>query len=642
MLSTLKTLLSPQELKAQGIDEVLTKIDGLLPLAENAALEARFLTSKLNAVSNEESLGTNAKTRRRIKRILQRLTETFPNVNLEEPWVDEPVAATSSAAEAAKNDATTTLRLLNLANSPHLVEKALNGLVGPVDGSKELPEWKALKQVLFKLLDDRYITNKNIRRRISRLIFVLADDADRLLLSKLKEDAQTAQAKSAAKASEPAARPVPKVFIGGIPAKTSVVLKTKAEPVATVVAEPQPMPTSVPVPVQVKAFALCLQELQSAKCTADVDNAITAVSAHSDGSLLVKQQVMEKLQSLAEDAELVSNTKIKRKVQRLLKTLEDSITNTSNNVPVETAVPASVVAAVANIPIGGSSIKDIVQRLREVRTGEQLDAVLIAVDLRDIAPPAPTESTAGDGETAMEVEGAQSACKPEQRRLLKRTIDEVLSKDAVSSSLNAKIRRRVSRITSVLTDIEDEPSSNTRAPAVVSPNAGVTVVTHTPTAPVLEMRTVPHILFVGNLSYDATAAEVEVHLREVADLQGEIKVRLRTDPHSGLGRGVAFVEVEGSRELHQCIAGAHHSNMGGRIINVEKSCGGRNKEQRGQKIASKRSEQQRRSQEAVDAVLKDFEGKGVLQNVHKWGDTLKDAVYSHSPAYVNQVIFPPF
>lgn len=641
MLSTLKALLSPHELKAQGVDEVLTKVDGLLPLPENAAMEARFLTSKLNEVSNEESLGTNAKTRRRIKRILQRLTENFPSENLEEPWVDEPVVSTFSATEAAKNDAATTMRLLNVANSPHLVEKALNGLVGPVEGSKEAPEWIALKGVLYKLLEDRYITNKNIRRRISRLIFVIADDNDRQLLSKLKEDAQIAQAQSSARKSTEAsakAAVTPKVFIGA-----PALPKRSAVPTAVAVVSPEPVEVPEPaVPVQLKPFAVCLQELQAAKHTTDVDNAIAAVSAHSSGDLQVKKEVMKTLQRLSDDATMVSNTKIKRKVQRLIKTLEDSI-NVTSNVAVAPAVETpDIVVAVK--PSGSNSIADIVQRLKEVRTGEQLDAVLIAVDLRDIAPP-----VAGGSDVVSAAEAnctsmaSDSACKPEQRRLLKRTIEEVLSQEEVGGALNAKIRRRVSRITSVLADIEDEPSAApARAPGAVSASASATAGSLSdvpvPAAAFAEQRKVPHILFVGNLSYDATAAQVEAHLRQCADLVGDVKVRMRTDPQTGQGRGVAFVEVEGSRELHQCIAAAHHSNMAGRIINVEKSCGGRNKEQRGQKIASKRSEQQRRSQEAVDAVLKDFEGKGVLQNVHKWGETLKDAVYSHSPAYVNQVI----
>lgn len=650
MLSTLKSLLSPNELKAQGIDDVLTKVDGLLPLPETASLEARFLTSKLNAISGEESLGANAKTRRRIKRILQRLTENFPGANLEEPWVDEPNPS-NQTAETAQNDASTTLKLLNVANSTHLVERALNGLIGPAEGAKDMPEWKALKEVLYKLLEDRYITNKNIRRRISRLIYVIADEKDHQMLSKIKEDAQ---AQATAKPSVAHTRPTPKVFIGAPALPKRVV----AEP-ASIVAVPEMAPEPVVVQVVVKSFAVCLQELQAAKCMADVDTAITAVSAHSSsGDLGVKKQVMETLQSLADDATLVNNTKIKRKVQRLLKTLEDSVINskyTNNENVGSTLQSASAVveestpsdAAIPNKPAGGSgsSIADIVQRLREVRTGEQLDAVLIAVDLRDITvTPSATAPTITD--TAVENENnsssgmdaqPQAECQPEQRRLLKRTIEEVLSQEEVSNSLNAKIRRRVSRITSVLADIYDGNNEPTAASASGQVHAPVSAVNGASfTEPQLQ-RKVPHILFVGNLSYDATAAEVEAHLRECADLTGDVKVRVRTDPLTGLGRGVAFVEVEGSRELHQCIAAAHHSNMGGRIINVEKSCGGRNKEQRGQKIATKRSEQQRRSQEAVDAVLKDFEGKGVLQNVHKWGDTLKDAVYSHSPAYVNQV-----
>ena len=45
----------------------------------------------------------------------------------------------------------------------------------------------------------------------------------------------------------------------------------------------------------------------------------------------------------------------------------------------------------------------------------------------------------------------------------------------------------------------------------------------------------------------------------------------------------------------------------------------------------------RRTQEAINTVLVQFEQKGVLHNTHKWGETLKDMLYAHSAASVTEV-----
>ena len=49
----------------------------------------------------------------------------------------------------------------------------------------------------------------------------------------------------------------------------------------------------------------------------------------------------------------------------------------------------------------------------------------------------------------------------------------------------------------------------------------------------------------------------------------------------------------------------------GRRINIEKSCGGRNKELRSTKIQQQRSMQHASNMEAVTAVLKSFEEEGM-------------------------------
>jgi hypothetical protein len=275
-----------------------------------------------------------------------------------------------------------------------------------------------------------------------------------------------------------------------------------------------------------------------------------------------------------------------------------------------------------------------VSQLQTVHSAEQLDAVLVTLDMRTVLP-------AAGGDADLPATSADALAH--QRKLLKRTIEQVLSQEDVSASMNAKVRRRVTRITSALAE-EDGASAEAAAPAGASESnsadKGASQKSGLVIPPVVDAnarKVVPHVVFVGNLSYDTTAAELEAHLRQSAALEGTLKVRMRSHAETGQSLGVAFVDLEGPRELHQCIGMAHHTTLRGRIINVEKSCGGRNKAQRGEKIASKRSEQQSRAEEAVNQVLVKYEQKGVLRDVHKWGPTLKESVYAHCPQSLTEV-----
>lgn len=609
------------KVNASNVDDVLAAVDENLPLTEDNVKEAKYLAWQLNNIVADTALDTNAKTRRRVKRIMQRLGEAHAGVNFEEEYVEEP----EPVFVAEKIDVTAAAQRLKEAKSISDVESILNSLTGPGPDAKLEESWATMKSVLYKVLDNRNLTNKNIRRRITRLIFVLADEQDLEKLNLLKQSVVPP--------------PVKKVY----PVSAPVVVRKVAESVAApVLKAEEPVEPTKPM-VVLKSFHQCLDELEAAASTAEVDAAISAVSANSSGDGIVKRLVRERLQSLAADETLVSNTKIKRKVLRLISTLESA--------PADGAVPVAAASAsselkkrsladatttdVGEAP-GASDIQSIIKRLKAVRSAEELDAVLVKVDMRTIVPAAPQ-----DGGAEAEAQPITSVtCEPAQRRQLKAVIEQVLAQEDVSSSMNAKVRRRATRITGILAEADGEAVENSTTPvaaALDSDAERTPAISSVNKPPLGEQKKVPYVLFVGNLSYDVTAVEIEEHLRAAAALEGPVKVRLRTDPHTKRGLGVAFVEVEGTKELHQCISLGHHSNLRGRVINVEKSCGGRNKEQRGEKIASKRTEQQRRTQEAINTVLVQFEQKGVLQNTHKWGETLKEMVYAHSPASVTEV-----
>jgi hypothetical protein len=648
MAAALKALFAP----TMAADDTLAKVDEMLPLPDGSTAEAKYLLSKLTPWSEDEAL--NAKTRRRVKRIVSRLNEAYPGLDLTTPVVEDTTPAPAAKA-FGDLDARTAAAHFTAARSASEVENILNCLVSPNADSKTDTDWQGLKEMLFKLLANRYITNKNIRRRISRLIYVIASENDLQRLNEFKKESQEVTAKATASAAiTRSARLQQQAALQAdsrqAVATTSTANKNAAKATQPATKASAPAEPAVTVPLVVKSIADCLTELSSAVNTTDVDAAISNVSASSQGTPAARAELKSTLEKLSEDATLVSNTKIKRKVQRLIKTLE-GVTEEAvvASAPAATscvaitgkkAAPAAPAAgstvAASSVTADAGGIAGIVQQLKDVHSAEQLDSVLVTLDMRTVLP----ESTDGAENGGTNGDGVQ------HRRLLKRTIEQLLAQDDVSASMNAKVRRRVIRITSALTTDGDDAEDTAAAPdATAALNATADVrasgmgLTIPSTGAVVNatVKKVPYVVFVGNLSYDTTAPDIEQHLRETAALEGPIKVRLRTNPETQQSTGVAFVDLEGARELHQCVAAAHHSTLHGRIINVEKSCGGRNKTGRSEKIASKRTEQKQRAEEAVNRVLAQYEQRGVLQGVHKWGPTLKDSVHAHSAAHLTQV-----
>jgi hypothetical protein len=649
MAAALKALFAP----TMAADDTLAKVDEMLPLPDGSTAEAKYLLSKLTPWSEDEAL--NAKTRRRVKRIVSRLNEAYPGLDLTTPVVEDTTPAPAAKA-FGDLDARTAAAHFTAARSASEVENILNCLVSPNADSKTDTDWQGLKEMLFKLLANRYITNKNIRRRISRLIYVIASENDLQRLNEFKKESQEVTAKATASAAiTRSARLQQQAALQAdsrqAVATTSTANKNAAKATQPATKASAPAEPAVTVPLVVKSIADCLTELSSAVNTTDVDAAISNVSASSQGTSAARAELKSTLEKLSEDANLVSNTKIKRKVQRLIKTLEGvreeavvasasaattSTAAVSGKKPAPAASAAGSTVAASSVTADAGGIAGIVQQLKDVHSAEQLDSVLVTLDMRTVLP----ESTDGAENSGTNGDGVQ------HRRLLKRTIEQVLAQDDVSASMNAKVRRRVSRITSALTtdgDDAEEPAAAPDATAAQNTTADVRAsgvglsIPSTGAVVNATVKKVPYVVFVGNLSYDTTAPDIEQHLRETAALEGPIKVRLRTNPDTQQSTGVAFVDLEGARELHQCVAAAHHSTLHGRIINVEKSCGGRNKTGRSEKIASKRTEQKQRAEEAVNRVLAQYEQRGVLQGVHKWGPTLKDSVHAHSAAHLTQV-----
>lgn len=658
------------------VDDVLSRIDVMLPL-ENDSLSF-LLIRKLNALLVDENININAKSRRRIKRILQRYEDILPNMPEQDSAM--PIVENESLKKEISKplDAKSAALILQNAQSINKVEDSLNRLCNPDINARCCLEWQNLKKVLCKVLANRNATNKTLRRRITRLIFVLSSDEERNSLAAIKMDAKSAS--------------VIPLNIGVANQKRKY--ETYKEPVYSDIS------SKTAVMQHLKSFEICYKELLSATSPLELDNAISNVSVNSVGDEAIKDVVRKTLEQAMSNDHLVNNTKIKRKVMRLISTLKctNVLAEDKNATKIDCVVAAgendctdipkikksrtenntfdatsSVVALTSNdnantsdfnctdsnavncidnegshISSSGSpiSIPAIVNLLKSVKSADELDTVLVQLDLRTVLP-------------LLEDYKNEANCnsEPQQQLLLLRIgIDTALNRDSVSSSMNAKVRRRVNRITNALSDVvvPDYSCNSTvdRGHSMENKtNTNVDIMSAKVKAiPIKQQpqQSVPYVVFVGNLPYDVTVKELEDHFSvaissshvddaSASSSASRLKIRLRTDAVSGQGIGIAFVELSNARDMHQCIAMLHHSTLRGRVINIEKSCGGRNKQLRGERINNKRSEQQRKAEDCVDRVLQQYEQKGVLHQVHKWGETIKAKFYGCGASLVDEV-----
>jgi len=107
-------------------------------------------------------------------------------------------------------------------------------------------------------------------------------------------------------------------------------------------------------------------------------------------------------------------------------------------------------------------------------------------------------------------------------------------------------------------------------------------------------------LFVGQLPFNATEAQVRKHFAEA----GEITLRMLTDKKTKRFKGTAFIEVKDSKALGAALS-RHHTLLNGRRINVEltASGGGNKSEQRRTKIDLLRKKQSNVQIEKARALL---------------------------------------
>ena len=75
-------------------------------------------------------------------------------------------------------------------------------------------------------------------------------------------------------------------------------------------------------------------------------------------------------------------------------------------------------------------------------------------------------------------------------------------------------------------------------------------------------------IFVGNLSFDTTSADLEALFSEIGTCESASVI---TDRDSGRSRGFGFVEMSSASEAEKAIAALNGRDVGGRQINVSEA-----------------------------------------------------------------------
>lgn len=75
-------------------------------------------------------------------------------------------------------------------------------------------------------------------------------------------------------------------------------------------------------------------------------------------------------------------------------------------------------------------------------------------------------------------------------------------------------------------------------------------------------------LFVGNLSYGTTSADLEAHFRQIGETTS---AQVITDRESGRSRGFGFVEMASNDDAQRAINELNGKELQGRTINVSEA-----------------------------------------------------------------------
>ena len=416
------------------------------------------LKAVLDRVLENEAILTTAKLRRRVKRFQQSLDVVQAEPETAEPAHYAPVEIRQHSSPEESIAALTTCRsyfdLAREMNNLCLPGDQEGGVNSEVFSKYRIP----MKDILKRLVDTKGMTNKILRRRVNRLIFVLgteAEQAEELAAVKAKA-AMAAVRNLTAKKVRPAFTENKKEF----PEHSSSLPGAASE-----------TPVAAPVLSKFEAaryIADCISGIRSAKVPADVERVINALPSGGFGD---SETLRDLLNSIIENAELVNNAKLRRRVKRLIDTLMSSNV-TAAAAKVEVVVP--VVAEIdsnAYVPSSSSKYdKKVVEASRQTAAPkwEKEKALPLHIPSTDsavvvpVAPPVRVITGSFTGSLKL-LEVAASTAQVEEAicDLCAESEGDDAVRDAVRVRLellfadesvvnNSKLRRRVKRLIDIL------------------------------------------------------------------------------------------------------------------------------------------------------------------------------------------------
>jgi RNA recognition motif-containing protein len=131
-------------------------------------------------------------------------------------------------------------------------------------------------------------------------------------------------------------------------------------------------------------------------------------------------------------------------------------------------------------------------------------------------------------------------------------------------------------------------------------------------------KSIPYILFIGQLSYQTSKEELFNHIKKELGKEynvstDTVRIRLLTDPKTKKSRGMAFLETGDPDLMYACLK-LHHTYVGDRRINVERSSGGRKvSDTRVAKLKHYREQQEKYFSEVVTRLINGYIKSGEMR-----------------------------
>jgi RNA recognition motif-containing protein len=333
--------------------------------------------------------------------------------------------------------------------------------------------------------------------------------------------------------------------------------------------------------------------------------------------------------------------KTKRKIKRITVALAAALSESAPAPP-----PSAVVVESESESVPRTESSSAERSAETVISGRGTEGGAPPVAAEELPPLEPIIESLRKCTNPMDIEALLNDVKPgagscKSRRTLKRTLDRLLQNEEENSEaekrmkLTSNSRRKVKRVLKI---IEPNANDGTATPAAAKATPQPKEEDSKKRKAVGEagetdengvIKKAKFRLFIGQMDFDTTAAELESYLREQG-LDCPINIRILTDRETGKSRGAAFLDIcGGKRSLKRCLS-LHHTLLKGRRINVEKTSKDVKDEMA---IKQRRIDLKIQESEKIDRILQEYEdntekNKGGVFKVKNISDSMMNRLYA--------------